>query len=275
MSKQQVIDYYASFAEREWDRLTWPEGQLEAAITQDAFARHLPKNARILDLGGGAGRWTVWLAQRGHILTLADLSRQLLNIAEYKIQEYGVTANVEEVIETDACDLSRWANECFDVVLCLGPFYHLPEPEMRTAAACEICRVLKPQGLVFAAFMPIYGFLRRVLALQDERHLLSDRRFVDRLTSDGVFSNTVEGRFNSGYGIRPDQVTPFMHEHGFEQVELLANSGFAASNAQQMVELATENPEAYERVLKIVVDSARDPSNLGSSPHMLYIGRKT
>jgi hypothetical protein len=145
---------------------------------------------------------------------------------------------------------------------------------MRTAAAQEINRVLKQDGLVFAAFMSVYSFLRRTLALKDERHHLADPQFMNQLMNEGVFQNDVAGRFNSGYGIMPDRIVPFMQEHGFEKIELLSDSGFAASQAQDLAELAKENREAYERFLHILINTAPDISNLGSSIHMLYIGRK-
>ncbi len=274
MSKQCIVDYYEQFGEKEWERLTWPEGQIEFVITQDAFSRHLPQDARILDLGGGPGRWTIWLAQKGFRVTLADLSPNLLEIAKRKIQEYDASKKVEEVVNVDACDLHRWPDGAFDVVVCLGPFYHLTEPGMRTAAAQEINRVLKPGGLVFAAFMSVYSFLRRTLTLKDERHHLADPQFMNQLMSEGVFQNDVAGRFNSGYGIKPNRVVPFMQEHGFEKIELLSDSGFVASQAQELAELAKENREAYDRFLQILIESAPDVSNLGSSIHMLYIGRK-
>jgi S-adenosylmethionine-dependent methyltransferase len=274
MSKQSVIDYYSRFGENEWQRLTWPEGQIEFAIIQDAFSRHIRAGTRVLDLGGGPGRWTIWLAQRGCHVTLADLSPNLLDIARQKIQEYGVGQQVEEVANVDACDLQRWPDEAFDFVLCLGPFYHLTEPDARAAAAREIYRVLKKGGLVFAAFMPIYGFLRRTLSLKDERRHLADTQFMDQLIEKGIFQNDVAGRFNSGFGIPPDQVEPFMQEHGFEKIELLSDSGFASSQAQELAELASENRQAYDRFMQFLVVSAKDASNLGSSIHMLYIGKK-
>ena len=274
MTKQQVIDYYASFGEKEWERLTWPLGQIESVIIQDAFIRYIPQHVHVLDLGGGVGRWTIWLAQKGCRVTLADLSPRLLEIAKTKIREYSVSDLVEEAVSVDASDLNRWPAEAFDVVVCLGPFYHITDPEARGAAAREICRVLKPGGLVFAAFMPVYSFFRRTLALKDERHHLSNLHFMEELIEKGVFMNDVAGRFNSGFGIMPDQVSPYMREFGFEQLELLSDSGFAASNADQLAELATEDPEAYERTMKFVIATAGDASNLGSSIHMIFIGRK-
>jgi ubiquinone/menaquinone biosynthesis C-methylase UbiE len=75
VSRDRVRGYYAQFGEREWDRLADPaDGAIEFAINSRAIARHLPAGARVLDIGGGPGRYAIWLAERGHHVVLADLS---------------------------------------------------------------------------------------------------------------------------------------------------------------------------------------------------------
>ena len=129
MRKDRVRAYYASFGEREWQRLTNPDdGAVEFALTKRLLATHLPPSGRVLDLGGGPGRYTIWLAERGYQVVLADLSPELLAIARTQIAAAGIGQQVEAIVEADACDLSRWPDASFDAVLCLGPFYHLPDP---------------------------------------------------------------------------------------------------------------------------------------------------
>ncbi|MGH2524750.1 MAG: class I SAM-dependent methyltransferase, partial [Anaerolineales bacterium] len=106
-------------------------------------------------------RYSVWLAQRGYRVVLADLSPTLLDIARARLAEAGVLSHIEAVVTCDACDLSRFEANSFDAVLCLGPFYHLVEAVDRERAAGELVRVLRPKGTAFVAFMPIYTFLRR------------------------------------------------------------------------------------------------------------------
>ena len=88
---EEVKAYYAGFAEREWARLDNPaDGQLEFAVTCDVLARHLPVGARVLDLGGGPGRYAIWLAEHEYRVTLADVSPELLAIARERIDAAGV-----------------------------------------------------------------------------------------------------------------------------------------------------------------------------------------
>lgn len=274
MNKELVRNYYAAFGENEWHRLTWPEGVIEFAVTIHALNKHLPQRGRILDVGGATGRYTIWLAQHGYQVVLADLSPNLLDIARDKITQAGIQFQIEDILVCDACDLSRFTDNSFDAVLCLGPFYHLTEPTDRERAASELVRVLKPNSAAFVAFMPIYSFLRRTLALKDERHHLAQPEFVSHLLNDGVFLNDVPNRFNAGYAVRPHEVAPFLEKHGLTTLDLLADTGFAAPQAEHLAELAESDPQAYQTAMEIIISTANDPSILGASVHLLYVGKK-
>lgn len=276
MSKDAVRDYYAAFGEKEWDRLTWPEGHIEWSVTTAALQKYLPTTGRVLDIGGGPGRYSLWLANRGYRVVLGDLSARLLDIARDQIATAGATAQsrIEDVLVLDACDLGRFPDRSFDAALCLGPFYHLTEPGDRDRAAAELVRVLKPGGTAVVAFMPVYAFLRRTFAIPDERPHLVSQAFMSRLMNEGVFMNDMPGRFTSGYGVRPEAIAPFMEGVGLKTLALLADTGFAASHAEQLAELASSDPKVHQAALDVIVQTASDPSLLGGTIHALYVGKR-
>jgi 2-polyprenyl-3-methyl-5-hydroxy-6-metoxy-1,4-benzoquinol methylase len=54
--------------------------QLEQARTQELILRHLPPPpASVLDVGGGAGAYALWLAERGYRVHLIDSVTAILN----------------------------------------------------------------------------------------------------------------------------------------------------------------------------------------------------
>jgi ubiquinone/menaquinone biosynthesis C-methylase UbiE len=267
---EEVKAYYAGFAEREWTRLDNPaDGQVEFAVTCDVLARHLPVGARVLDLGGGPGRYAIWLAEHEYRVTLADVSPELLAIARERIDAAGV--EVQAIVEADARDLAAWADASFDAVVCLGPFYHLTESSDRARAASEVGRVLVEGGVAFIALIPALAFVRRTLALPDERRHLLDAGFLDRVLGDGVFVNDVPGRFTQGYGVRLEEVEPFFAKFGFEQLALLSAESLTIGLESELPSLLGDAVLA-RLVHQLAISHASDPGILGLARHLLYVG---
>jgi SAM-dependent methyltransferase len=274
-SLDSVRDYYAQFGEREWLRLCNAEdGAIEFAVTCHALVTHLPKHGRILDIGGGPGRYTIWLAERGYRVVLADLSSNLLEIAKVKIAEAGVASNVESVVVADARHLEDWRDGSFDAVLSLGPFYHLPEQHDREAATAEMVRVLRPEGVAFVALMPRYAYLRRTMAMREERHHLLHPEWLAKLTKHGRFENDIPGRFDHGFGVRPEDVIPFFEAFGLQSETLLAAESLSVGLQGMLAEFSNNDPHAYAIALDLMFEAAADPGIHGLSNHLVYVGRK-
>jgi S-adenosylmethionine-dependent methyltransferase len=269
---EEVKAYYAGFAQREWARLENPfDGQVEFAVTCDALARYLPAHGHILDVGGGPGRYAIWLAEHGYRVTLADFSPELLTIARERIDAAGV--KVDAIVEADARDLTAWADASFDGVVCLGPFYHLTDSSDRVRAASELSRVLVNGGVVFIALMPALAFVRRSLAVPDERHLLLDAGFLERVLGDGIFINDVPGRFTRGYGVRVEDVEPFFARFGLQHLALLSAESLTVGLESALPALLGD-PVLAPLLIQLAIDHASDPGILGVARHLLYVGRK-
>lgn len=270
MDVEAVRAYYASKSQHERDRLLSDEGLLERVLTTRLLEPHLGAPGRALDLGGGTGPYSVWLAELGWDVTLADLSPELLAIAQSSLP----AGTVREVVEIDARDLSRWGDGTFDAVLSLGPMYHLTSADDRAQAASELARVTRPGGLVAVALMPRYVSVRRLLSLPDERWQLADPALLDRLLDEGTFENAVPGRFTHVYGVEPSAVAPFFESHGLDTVLLASTHGFLTGVEDGVEALRVEQPTAYLRLLDRLVALAADPGVLSTAGHLLYVGRR-
>jgi S-adenosylmethionine-dependent methyltransferase len=171
-----------------------------------------------------------------------------------------------------AAQTGHWKDDTFDVVLSLGQFYHLPDPKERHIAAVVMARVLRHGGIAFVPLMPRYAFLRRTLAIPDERFHLAQPEFVARLLEDGVFLNEIPGRFTNGYGWRPEEIASFFERYGFTMLNLLSTEGIVVDMQKALFELAESNPAAYQAAFEVIVRTASDPSIQGMASHLLYIG---
>ncbi|MDX3196063.1 class I SAM-dependent methyltransferase, partial [Streptomyces sp. MN03-5084-2B] len=124
-----------------------PHGRLEYLRTRELLRRFLPGRARVLDVGGGTGVHAEWLAADGHVVHLVDVVAD--HVAHARTLP-GVTASVG-----DARGLS-FPDAAFDVVLLLGPLYHLVDRADRMRALAEARRVLRPGGVLAAAGISRY-----------------------------------------------------------------------------------------------------------------------
>ena len=177
-----VANLYDSMSEREWARMD--RHRTEFYVTLRALREHLPPPpARVLDCGGGPGRYAVELARWGYDVTLFDLSAGNLALAREKAAEAGVTLTGFE--QGTALDLSRFADHSFDAVLLMGPLYHLFEEAERRRALAEARRVLKPGGPLFAAFISRYA-AHRDAAFRYPTEPVDRPGLYERIEADGV-----------------------------------------------------------------------------------------
>lgn len=273
-SVRRVRKFYEISAQREWQRLEHPtQGALEFAINKAWIAKYLPlPGAFVLDLGGGPGRYSIWLAERGYRVTLADLSPDLLTIAHEKSREAGV--QLQEIVEADAIDLSRFSGSTFDAALCLGPMYHLLEQADRERVAAELSRVLKSGGHALVAFLNSLGALRA--AVNQDIPFFTPYTFdiVKRWHHEGVMDFPIPGIFSPASVIRPQEVAPFMERAGFETADLVSSQSIAGDVQAHLALFAEHQPTLYPWVMDELVKLANDPTVIGSAWHLLYIGRK-
>ena len=263
-----VRRYYRERGESELHRLDNPyEGVVERELHRRALEELIPAGARVLDLGGGPGHWTAWLIERGHPVVLADLSPEMLAIARRELGRRGLVP--EAIVEADARDLARFADGEFEVVLALGPFYHLVEASDRDLARGEAHRVLAPEGLLVATVMTRLAWL-----LTTVLGGVPNAAGLERLMRDGVYRSAMAGPLTEAYLFRADEVEPFFEAGGFETRRLMASQGFLNQVQEGAAELRQHDPAAYEELLEMAYRSAGDRSILGLSGHLLYAGTR-
>lgn len=141
---------------READRLTRSRhGQLEFLTTMSYIDRMAPRPCRILELGAGTGAYTAALAKKGHQVTAVELVEKNVELLRANTAQYPNAA----AVQGDALDLRRWADSSFDLVLSMGPLYHLYGRGGVDRAIDEAVRVTRPAGILMFAFLSVHAIL--------------------------------------------------------------------------------------------------------------------
>jgi len=259
-----ILEFYRQGNEDE--RLSSPlrhSGPLEFARTQELILRHLPEGAqRILDVGGGPGAYSQWLMGLGHDVTLIDPVD--LHIAQATAKGVPAELGDARALATDAASV--------DVVLLLGPLYHLRERADRLQAWAEARRVLREGGLVFAGaisrFAAFLDLVVRLDRLEEESVFLT----VQESLASGHFGDGSNGLFTTSYLHRPVEFRAEAEKTGFKAVEMfnIEGPGFLVGDFAQR----WADPSRREALLAAARMIERDEDMFAAASHLFVVGRK-
>lgn len=268
---EDLLNYYDRSGEA--NRLVEGSGPLELARTQEILLRYLPPVPSIvLDVGGGAGIYSLWLARAGydvHLIELAPKHVEQARAASDAQQDYPVAS----ICCGDARRLPR-GDGSVDAVLLLGPLYHLTERLERLAALREAHRVLRPEGVLVAAAISRFASLMAGLT----RGHIDDPEFVRILERDlleGQHRNPTDNvtYFTRAFLHHPEELLAEVEEADFRDVSVLPVEGpvWLAKDFDQR----WADQRQREQLLDLVRRTEREGSLLMLSPHLLAVARRS
>jgi len=235
-------------------------GQMEYITTMHYINKYAKESAKILEIGAGTGRYSIALAKAGYDVTAVELVEH--NLEVLKANSVGLT-NIRSY-QGDALDLSRFADNTFDVTLLFGPLYHLYEKEDVLKSIDEAIRVTKQDGVILVAFLSVYAIL-----------------FDNYL--NGTLLAGIEENFTKDYKVRHFEEQLFTGYDVAEFEELFAErcvehlNTVAVNGILELAEgrsdfaMSEEDLDAFAKLWLTVCEKRE---LLGSSGHLLYICRK-
>jgi ubiquinone/menaquinone biosynthesis C-methylase UbiE len=261
--------HYEAGVERK--RLLQGTSSLEYYRTKQILSRYLPRRrATILDIGGGPGRYSFWLAGKGHRVHLVDAMP--LHIRQARATQRRARRRVASISLGDARTLD-FEDRIADTVLMFGPLYHLVEKKERLEALSEAYRVLKPGGVVFVA-----GISKFTSALDGSRGMfIRDPAFMKIVKQDlknGQHRNpkNVPEYFTTAFFHHPAELEAEIRQAGFKSVSVRAVTGFAW--LLPSFNKIWNSRQLRARLLAILERTEVEPSLIGVSDHLLGMGKK-
>ena len=132
--KNRLTEFYNKFNENK--RLDRRHGQVEFITSIRYLEEYLQKGDRIVDIGAGPGRYSLYFKNKGYDVTAVEYVRP--NIGMLKAKDKDI-----RVIEASATDLSMFEDNEFDVAIMFGPLYHLYRKEEKLKALSEAKRITR------------------------------------------------------------------------------------------------------------------------------------
>lgn len=265
----EVARYFDANAAGEWGRMDRnPYMQLIWSLHMDFIADAVRPGLRVLDAGGGSGRYTVELAERGCEVTLLDISPGELEFARQRLDERGLSARC---VCADIRDMHELGDGEFDLTLCYGaPLSYCLDG--REDALRELRRVTRPGGLIAASVNGVWGILRHQLcagardffARQEYWHVLDVAR-------GGDCPRFSEIDQPARHFFTADELRALFEGAGLMAVELGAAPGLCAGALR--VPGLCDDAAAWATLCELERMTYRDPMLLGGGEFLLARGR--
>ncbi len=248
------------------DRRLWKPGlgDLVRLRSWDIFARFLPRHGSVVDVGGGPGTHAAHLAERGHDVLLIDPVARHVDRARARSRSQQHAPFRAQLGEARRLPV---ADQAADIVLLMGPLYHLVEPDDRAAALREASRVLRPGGTVLVEVITRHAWVldatRKGLLESGEIWDDFDHNLRTGLSQDPT--RPTEGGFWA-YFHHPEELRAELDRAGYQDISLVAVEGFAWLLGD--LERRMADPGDLLRAIRL---TETEPSMLGASAHVIGV----
>jgi len=270
-SVDAVRSYFDTLGTAEWDRLdSDPAGRASLEVHQRFVARFVTPGMRVLEVGAGPGRFTIFLAGLGARVVVTDLSPVQLELNARYVGEAGHESGVESRELLDVCDVSRFADGEFDAVVAYGgPLSYAFD---RAGDALEgLLRVTRPPGPVVASVMSTLGAYRHFLAGVLELAERFGDDVNDRILSTGDLRETQppgSGQHTCRM-FRSREVEALVAAAG-ARLLALSGSNWASLGPAEVLDRIAENPDRWRRFLDHEVALCAEPGAVDGGTHLLF-----
>lgn len=145
MNEEMLKEYYNKFNEDK--RLNSRHGIVEFNTSIKYILEYLKQfnNPKILDLGAGTGKYSIYLNNLGYDVTVVELVKH--NLKYITMNNPSIKAFLG-----NALDLSKFKDNSFDFIIMFGPMYHLTKKDDQIKALNEAKRILTKDGIIFVCY---------------------------------------------------------------------------------------------------------------------------
>lgn len=260
-----IQDYYDSEVQEEWNRIV---GRPEFLLTCRMLNRYIQNGDTVLDIGGGPGRYSIYLSEKGCRVTLLDLSAENTKFAAAKAMEQNVLL---QTVTGDAREADNLTQGLFDHVLLMGPMYHLLEENSRTDAVKAALNCLKPGGTLFVSFINmtagiIYGM--KIAPEMIASTLPDDITYLNHFITQKSFAGDA---FTKAFFISQQEILPFMSKFPLEKLHLFGQEGITSPCEHNLMSQPAEIVDLWLDFCERIWERE---DLLSWSEHLMYVGRK-
>ncbi|HEU4353956.1 MAG TPA: class I SAM-dependent methyltransferase [Actinomycetota bacterium] len=267
-----IARFFDEYGDAEWARHeTSPFARVAFHVHRHHLERFVRRGDRVLEVGAGAGRFTVELVQLGARVTATDISPEQLRLNEDHLVEAGLEDGVEERRAADVLDLSAFSDATFDAVVCYGgPLSWVLDRADR--ALDELLRVTRPGGHVLLGVMSRFGSLRAFLAGADAEIAEFGVEEMHEIVRTGFLPDN-HSTLGPMHLFTWTELGALLERHPCEIVAASAANFLSIGNDETCERWLREDAAMWERFLEWEVAACAEPGALDGGTHLIAVVR--
>jgi len=266
----EVEDYYDEKAKKYDDIFNTLYFKIYDAVTWKFLEPYLPTNpeAKVLDAGGGTGRWAVRMAAKGCKVVLMDCSMGMLGVAKERVEDN----HLQVCVDLKKCSITNtgYPDGCFDFVLCEHALFLFKDSEILLR---ELGRILKKGARLVVSAQNRY--VQALSTIGGNPNASNVERAVEILRSEEQQWITKDGKVEI-YTHTPDEFRGMLSRNGFKVEKIVGKGVTMPLRIRQEQFMERHFPqELFNQILAFELAVCEKPDALALAGHMQAIAVKT
>ncbi|MEM1336649.1 MAG: class I SAM-dependent methyltransferase [Bacteroidota bacterium] len=265
----RTIEVFYNRASEE-TRLNTGMGLFEFERVKTLIEKYLTRpSSIILDVGGGTGKYSAWLAQKGHQVHLVEPVAKHLKTAQNRANKL---KNKFSLHLGESRNL-RFPKNYADLIILHGPLYHLQKEKDRSLTIQEAKRVVKNNGIILG-----FAISHTASTLVGLLHGLIHKRTFFAMCKEELTIGThnppddFPWLLAEAYYHKPQQLKDEFISQGLTYLNIYAVEGMAWLDKGFFDSMS--NTTKKKTLLELLQITENDTSVLSFSPHMMIATQK-
>lgn len=267
LSRENIINCYDAIDED--NRLTFNNvRQVEYFTNLHYLKEYVKPGMCILDCACGTGAYIFDLLSMGGKVFASDLTPSHIKKLNAKLKERNIISVKTEVC--DATNLSMYPNEFFDVVLCMGPLYHLLSEQEQELCINECRKKTKLGGVIFFSYLNRCSIFPYIV--KSNKSLLTQQNIDSFFTKKRtVYNKDPFCFFTDSYYHIPEEIESIMIKGNLKKEKHIGMDGPAYDFEEYVNGLSNDEFQLWMKYHFYICEQS---SMLGISQHGLFIAKK-